>query len=173
MTKTLQREYVYPHDSPQRVWVALTDPRALAEWLMPNTFKPVVGHKFIFQTDPTPICGHLTECEVIECDPPRRLSYTWTHCPNDASKPKLGPMKVTWELSPEGSGTRLRFTHDGLEKIPWYMGLMMKFGWGTMHKRWIPRVVRNVAENGTFSAGAIPLEKRCYKCKTVPPEVIR
>jgi uncharacterized protein YndB with AHSA1/START domain len=72
MTRTLRREFIYPKDPPQRVWVALTDPRALAEWLMPNTFQPVVGHLFIFQVDPMPLCGHKTECEVVECDPPRR-----------------------------------------------------------------------------------------------------
>lgn len=173
MKKTLQREFVYPDDPPERVWVALTDPRALAEWLMPNTFKPVVGHRFIFQVDPMPLCGHKTECEVMECDPPRRLSYTWTVVPFKADKPKLGPMRVSWELSREGSGTRLRFTHEGLELIPWWMGLMMKFGWGTMHKRWIPKVMKNVGPGGSFTPGAIPLNRRCYKCKTVPPEVIR
>jgi uncharacterized protein YndB with AHSA1/START domain len=173
VNKTLRREFVYPDDSPERVWVALTDPRALAEWLEPNTFKPIVGHKFIFQVDPAPGCSSMTRCEVVECEKPRRLSYTWTAVPKKRGKPDMGPMLVTWTLTPEGPGTRLVFEHTGLEMIPWWMGLMMRFGWGIMHKRWIPKVVRNVAADGTFTPGAIPLHKRCYKCKTVPAEVIR
>lgn len=31
----LQFEVTYPH-TPERVWRALTDPKALAAWLMPN-----------------------------------------------------------------------------------------------------------------------------------------
>ena len=30
----------------ERVWRALTDREALAQWLMPNDFEPVVGHSW-------------------------------------------------------------------------------------------------------------------------------
>jgi uncharacterized protein YndB with AHSA1/START domain len=39
---------------PARVWRALTDPDLLARWLMPNDFRPEVGHTFTFRTDPRP-----------------------------------------------------------------------------------------------------------------------
>ena len=51
MAKRLRREVVLPH-SPDTVWLALTDRKAIAEWLMPNDFEPVVGHKFHLQVDP-------------------------------------------------------------------------------------------------------------------------
>ncbi len=42
--KTLRKEVFYPHPR-DKVWAALTTPEALAEWLMPNDFEPVVGKR--------------------------------------------------------------------------------------------------------------------------------
>jgi uncharacterized protein YndB with AHSA1/START domain len=172
MSRGIRKEIWYP-DAPDTVWVALTDPRAIAEWLMPNTFKPEVGHKFRFETDPMPFCENRTECEVIECDPPRRLAYTWLIVwrKNYAKKPE--PMVVSWTLTPERGGTRLVF-----EQTP-YVGprafftrFSMNIGWGLMHKRLLRKVLGNV-KNGVFTPGAIPLEKRSYKAKNIPSELVR
>jgi uncharacterized protein YndB with AHSA1/START domain len=38
----------YPHP-PEKVWRALTDPQAIAQWLMKNNFEARVGHKFQFR----------------------------------------------------------------------------------------------------------------------------
>ncbi len=43
----------YPHP-PGLVWEALTSSEALTAWLMPNGFKPVVGHRFTFRAKPAP-----------------------------------------------------------------------------------------------------------------------
>ena len=40
--------------APAKVWRALTEPELLADWLMPNDIKPLVGHDFTFRTDPAP-----------------------------------------------------------------------------------------------------------------------
>ncbi len=170
-TKTLRKQAFYPYP-PEQVWVALTDPRAIAEWLMPNDFKAELGHKFQFQTDSMPGCRHsITDCEVIELDPPRRLAYTWVSHLGRGPNPR--PTTVRWTLHAEGGGTRLEFEHVGIEVIPLWARLMMRFGWGTMIKRWIPKVARNVGEDGTFTPGAIPLHKRCYKVKTIDAHMVR
>ena len=49
---------------------------------------------------------------------------------------------------------------------------MMRVGWGFMMKKLIPRVLERVRD-GTFTPGAIPLEKRYYTCKTVPETYVR
>jgi len=70
--QTIRKEVFLPHP-PEDVWLALTDPQALAEWMMPNNFEPVVGRKFRFHVDPMP--GPYpggSECEVLEVDAPRR-----------------------------------------------------------------------------------------------------
>ncbi len=172
---TLRKSYFYPYP-PERVWVAITDPRAIAEWLMPNDFRAEVGHKFWFQTDPMACCEDHTECEVLEVDPPRRLSYTWVTVPKNPVKPSCEPMVVTWTLTAEGEGTRLEFVQEHLQNIPWVGRQMMNFGWGHMHKRLLRRVLENVREDAgglSFEPGAIPLEKRCYKARTIPDHLVR
>ncbi len=48
----------------------------------------------------------------------------------------------------------------------------MRVGNGYMMKSLISTVLQNVQE-AQFQPGAIPLEKRAYKCKTVPDEFVR
>ena len=91
-----------PHP-PARVWEALTDPDQLARWLMPNTFKPQVGHRFTFDTGGW---GH-TRCEVLALEPARLLRISWQNDSLDTV--------VTWRLVPEGSGTRLLLEHTGFD----------------------------------------------------------
>ena len=121
MRRDLTFEVVYPYP-PERVWRALADPRALAEWLMENDFEPRVGHRFRFRTNPAPGFDGIVHCEVLEVDPPRRLSYSWRGGPIDTV--------VTWTLEPVPEGTRLRLEHKGFRGL---RGLMVSFilggGW--------------------------------------------
>lgn len=172
MPKGIRKEFWYP-DAPETVWVAITDPRAIAEWLMPNTFKPVVGHKFQFRTDPMPMCEGHTECEVLEVDPPRRLAYSWLIVWTKQYKTEPQPMIVSWTLTPERGGTRLVFEQTAyVGPRAWWTRFSMNMGWGMMHKRLIPKVMGHVRD-GAFTPGAVPLEKRCYKAKTIPDEFVR
>ncbi|NIS19220.1 MAG: SRPBCC domain-containing protein, partial [Thermoplasmata archaeon] len=59
------------------MWAALTDPRTLTEWLMPNDLRAEVGHRFQFRVDPMLGFSGVTECEVLAVDPPTRLAFTW------------------------------------------------------------------------------------------------
>ena len=106
MKRDIKLNRFYPHP-PERVWRALTDPEALASWFADSDFKPVVGHKFTFTTDPGPTYDGILYCEVIEVDEPHHLAYTF----------RGGVMKsittVTWILTPEAGGTRLRLEHTG------------------------------------------------------------
>jgi uncharacterized protein YndB with AHSA1/START domain len=119
----LEHSYDFPINA---VWEALTDPAALAEWLMPGDFKPVVGHKVTFHCEPIPGFDGIVEVEVLEADRPRRLSYTWKTNGMDR------PTTVTFILTPTSSGgTHLRLEHRGFEgdngKI---MFDIFKDGWG-------------------------------------------
>ncbi len=171
MSTTLRKQAVYPHP-PEKVWVALTDRRALAEWLMPNDFEPVVGHRFRLQVDPMGGFSGLNECEVLEVVPNRKLVYSWVVVPKNPQKPRPRPMTLTWTLEPADAGTLLVLEQSGLEHLSFWERFSMKFGWGTMLKHWIPKVLRNV-EGTVFTPGAIPLNKRCYKTKTIPAELTR
>jgi uncharacterized protein YndB with AHSA1/START domain len=102
-------EVIYPYP-PERVWRALTDPQRLAEWLLPNNFIPRLGHRFQFLKPPAGNDREIIQCEVIDCQPPSRLAYTWRG-PADPA-----PSLVTWTLEAVPAGTRLRLTHTRAEE---------------------------------------------------------
>ncbi|MEA3012917.1 MAG: hypothetical protein QOD42_1462 [Sphingomonadales bacterium] len=105
--KSFRRVATYKHGI-EDVWTALTDPYALAEWLMPTTFsEPKVGSKFRFQYDPERLCpSGIVDCEVIEVEPPRRLAWSWQNrAVEGATQPP--PMRVEWTLTPVEGGTRV------------------------------------------------------------------
>jgi len=52
MKRDIHIEETYPYP-PERIWRALTNSDAMADWLMPNTFEPKVGCRFQFRTDAT------------------------------------------------------------------------------------------------------------------------
>lgn len=108
MTASITHDIYLPH-SPERVWKALTDHAAIAQWLMPNDFEPRLGHHFTFSTNPMPGLNFdgICHCEVTELDQPRLLAYTWT----GGSLNTL----VTYRLEREGDGTRLYFEHSGFD----------------------------------------------------------
>jgi uncharacterized protein YndB with AHSA1/START domain len=153
MKRDLRLERHFAH-APERVWRALTDPRALAQWLMENDFEPRVGHKFRFRDRPRPGWNGITECEVLECDPPRRLSYTFTGGPLNSV--------VTWTLTPAGAGTRLVLEHTGLEGLfPMLLSFMFERGWGKMLDRKLPAVLARMTADAFTRAAP---EERSPSC---------
>ncbi|WP_149259324.1 SRPBCC domain-containing protein [Actinomadura sp. K4S16] len=97
-----------PHP-PAKVWRALTEPELLARWLMPNDFKPVVGHRFTFAAKPIPAVGFdgTIECRVLDIEELRLLRISWRGGGLDTT--------VTWRLVAEGRGTRLFVEHAGFD----------------------------------------------------------
>lgn len=162
-TKRLRKEVVYDHP-PEAVWTALTDARALAEWLMPNNFQPVEGQRFQFRVDPMLSFQGIVDCEVLAVDPPRRLVYTWVS--RMKGKPPHEPMTLEWTLEPLNGGTRLVLEQSGLEHLSLWWRFSQRMGWGRMLKTLLPRVLENVSDDGAFQPGAIT--KRDYGTRTVP-----
>lgn len=100
----VEREFPHP---PEKLWRALTQPHLIAEWLMKNDFAPVVGHRFNLSGD----WGGVLDCEVLEVEPNRTLSYTWNFAHSDPAFDLRSV--VTFSLVPVGSGTRLRMEQSG------------------------------------------------------------
>lgn len=169
--RVLRRHAVYPH-SPEDVWTALTDPRALAEWLMPTTFaEATVGHRFRFQYDPDPLCpSGMVDCEILECEPPRRMVWSWQNRPH-GGKPATPVMRVEWRLEPTEGGARLELVQTGLEGQPFMIPLAMGWGWKLYLRRFLPRALAAI-DGGVFTPGAIPMKERAYRATALPPEVI-
>jgi uncharacterized protein YndB with AHSA1/START domain len=126
---------------PQAVWRALTDPRALAEWLMVNDFEPRVGHKFQFRDRPRPGWDGTTHCEVLECREPHVLKYSWRGGPLDTV--------VTFRLEPIEGGTRLVLEHRGFAGLfPVLVSYMMSSGWKKMLRGKLLHVLARIGDEG-------------------------
>jgi uncharacterized protein YndB with AHSA1/START domain len=95
-----------------KVWEAITDRDKMQEWYFNIAeFKPEVGFEFEFTAgDDNVKYRHL--CRVTQVVEGSKIAYTWRYDDQE------GNSEVTWELFPEGEGTRLKLTHTGLETFP-------------------------------------------------------
>lgn len=168
--KSFKRKAVYRHPV-ENVWAALTDPCALAEWLMPVThFEPKAGEKFRFQFDPEKLCpSGIADCEVLASDPPRRLVWSFQHRAHEGET-QAPPMRLEWTLVPVDGGTRLELVQS-YENQPWKITFAMGMGWRFYLRMYLPKALKNVS-GGKFRPGAIPLAKRAYKATDLPSDVI-
>jgi uncharacterized protein YndB with AHSA1/START domain len=98
----IELEHFYPQP-PGKVWKALTDPSLHSRWWAAGDVRPVVGHKFDLDMGQWGKQG----CEVVEVEPQKLFKYRFSTNALDTT--------ITWELTPEGSGTRLRLTHEGFD----------------------------------------------------------
>jgi len=106
--RSLVVERVFAHP-PEKLWRALTESPLLAQWMMNNDFKPLVGHKFQFRAEPMPNWNGIVDCEVLVVDPLQRLSYHW-----GVGDPAGGlQWVVLWTLTPVEGGTHLRMEQSG------------------------------------------------------------
>jgi uncharacterized protein YndB with AHSA1/START domain len=98
----VEREMPFP---PEKIWRALTQPHLIEEWLMKSEFKPIVGHRFNLRRNPKPDVNIVVDCEVLEVETNKTLSYTWTAYDLDSV--------ITWTLTPTATGTHLRMEQSG------------------------------------------------------------
>ena len=99
---------------PESIWRALTTSELIATWLMPNDFTAVVGHRFNFRTRPMGTWDGVVHCEVLICEPPHLLRYSWKGgSDSDPARGSRLDTTVTWTLTPVAGGTHLKMVHDG------------------------------------------------------------
>lgn len=96
----------------EKVWQAITDKDQMKQWYFDLAeFKPEVGFEFTF-IGGSEEKSYLHLCKITEVVPGKKLQYSWRY---DGYP---GNSFVTFELFPEGSATRLKLTHEGLETFP-------------------------------------------------------
>jgi uncharacterized protein YndB with AHSA1/START domain len=103
MGRTLEKE-VFIKASPERVFQALTEKAELERWFVQKAEVDVrLGGAIRLEWAPDAVeIG-----KILVLDPPHRLSYSW-----EALEPS--PTTITFELTAENNGTRLRLTHTGI-----------------------------------------------------------
>jgi len=146
MTEDIVHEATYPYP-PDEVWRAITEQAALSGWLMQTNFgQPQVGHKFEFRDKPRLNWSGVTDCEVLEAVPNRRLMFSFR-----AREEKGEPTFVSFDLEPVAQGTRLRFRHWGFGGVKgWIMRQGMNHGWARMVARGIPFVLERRRATGAW-----------------------
>ena len=112
-TVTVERDFAHP---PEKIWRALTQPHLIEAWLMKNDFVPAPNHRFTLRGD-----WGSVDCQVLEIEPHRTLSYTWAAMGLDSV--------VTWTLTPAGAGTHVKMEQTGFQpgQDAAYNGA--KYGW--------------------------------------------
>ncbi len=101
--RTLEKE-LFIKAPPERVFRALTEKEDLERWFLVKAevdLRP--GGAIRFEWGP----GMVEIGKIVALEPPHRLSYTW-----EALEPS--PTTITFELTAENDGTRLRLTHTGI-----------------------------------------------------------
>jgi uncharacterized protein YndB with AHSA1/START domain len=121
-------EYVYVtyiETTPAKLWQALTDGdfterywfgvRLRSDWKVGSSFEMV-------RED-----GSVSDAgKVVECDPPRRLAYTFLNL-SDTYKNETPPL-ATFELEPYGKVVKLTLTHRGFSEGSKFLSAVSK-GW--------------------------------------------
>ena len=103
----------------------MTDVNLISEWLMPNDFLPVVGHRFTMKTKPAPGFDGTVHAQVLELDPPRRMKWSWQGGALDTM--------VTFTLEPSARGTRIVILHEGFAGFgPVMVSFILQLGWRKM-----------------------------------------
>ena len=101
---------IYIASTPEKVWQALTSAEFSKQYFFGNSVEVDlrVGGDFIVRTPDGAL--HISG-EVIECDPPKKLTVTFNvNWPELIEK--LGPTLVSYEIEPSGEAVKLTLTQS-------------------------------------------------------------
>ena len=106
--------------SPDVVFEVLSDPAHIREWWSAeNDFGATVGTSGrLTWTDESTGRQQSAPFTVVDADPPRMFSFRWTHNEGETAGPG-NSLLVTFELTPVGDGTTVRFRETGYRERGW------------------------------------------------------
>ncbi len=108
----------------EKVWEGISSREAVSLWMMQTNLVPKAGTPFKFFTKAERGFDGIINCEVTECDPPRKLVYAWN------APPVVG--EVSWLLtSTADGGTRLHMEHSGFRGLfpGMLISLILQYAW--------------------------------------------
>ena len=121
-------EFVYTtyiETTPEKLWEALTDREFSKQYWFGTEVRSdwKVGSPFALVTD-----GKTTDTgEILEADPPRRLSYSFKHQHFEEMRDEPAT-KVVFTIEPLGSIVKLTVTHEGFMEGSKLLGAVSN-GW--------------------------------------------
>lgn len=110
MSRRIFHSIFFPQ-RPEEVWDYLTKPELIAQWLMENDFKPVLGHEFHFRSRPMPELEFdgIIYCKVLEILVPKKLCYSWKAGPGNGQISMDSIVMIN--LTKKDKGTELSLEH--------------------------------------------------------------
>jgi uncharacterized protein YndB with AHSA1/START domain len=148
---SIERE-IHIHAAPEVVYAVVSRPEHLREWWSDDAeLEPAPGATgVIWFGDRTTPEAKVVPLTVVEADPPRRFSFRWVNDDGEAARPG-NSLLVTFDLSPSGAGTLLRFSEVGFREKGWEAAVLEQAhrehssGWD----HFLPRLVH-------YAAGLVP-----------------
>lgn len=124
-SESIELEFDLNHP-PEKVWLALSDPTLLSEWLLPvMELKLEKGASFTLKTQPQPGWDGTVNCRFLEIEPQKKLTYTWI----------VGDFidtVVTFTLTRTKSGTLLSVVQSGFRPDQKQNFGGARYGWKMM-----------------------------------------
>jgi uncharacterized protein YndB with AHSA1/START domain len=116
--QTTQVYSVFIKATPEQIWDAITKPEFTTKYfygsVIDSTFEP--GSPYLGRSADR--SQQFVEGEVLEADPPRRLSHTWRTLWDDEAAAEQH-RRACWDIEAQDGGvTKLTVTHDRLEASP-------------------------------------------------------
>lgn len=137
------------HQAPGVVWRALTDRDAIRQWWLDTNFEPVVGREVWFQDTAQGSWDGRSTGRVLEVDPPRLVRFEW----NGGGQ----KMIVTYALRPEGTGTHLTVTQEGLRGVSGFvLALFLRSGWRGYLRGQLPAIAAHLHDHVDLAAYPVP-----------------
>jgi len=126
---TVQVYMVFIKASPQEIWDAITKPEFTSRYfhgsLVDSSFESGTPYRS-WSPDRSTL---WVEGDVLDSDPPRRLSHTWRSLYNEEAAGEEAS-RVTWEIEPQDGGfSKLVVVHDQLEGAPKTAESVSGAGW--------------------------------------------
>ncbi|WP_027502310.1 SRPBCC domain-containing protein [Rhodococcus sp. UNC363MFTsu5.1] len=144
---SIERE-IYVDAPPEVAFEVVSSPEHISEWWSDDA-----------EIDPTPgavgelIWGdraEVAQIKVVDAQPPRLFSFRWCHADGKVDD-SADSLLVTFELTPSGSGTRIRLTETGFREMGWEAAKLEELynehstGWDTFVPRLGEYLARLVA----------------------------
>ncbi|MRH90514.1 polyketide cyclase [Nocardia sp. SYP-A9097] len=140
---SIERE-IHVDAPPEVVFEVVSSPEHISEWWTDDAsfeVRPGAVGELVWGD-----CAKVMPMTVVTAEPPRVFAFRWCY-PDDKADDSVNSMLVTFELTPSGSGTKIRMVETGFREMGWEVAKLEEQyqehvdGWDTF----IPRLGNYIA----------------------------
>lgn len=113
---SIERE-IHVDASPEVVFEVVSSPEHISEWWSDDAtieLKPGAAGELVWGDR-----AEVAPITVVSVEPPRLFSFRWLSQPGGGADGSDRSLLVTFELTPSGTGTRIRLTESGFRELGW------------------------------------------------------